>query len=391
MATKFILALYHKHIFNPVAIAVVITAFVINQSARWWVGTLVMLPFVLIGGILIVRKIKRADMVFAFLITSVIVTFGLAVVSGQNLLIIAKEIFIDSPLFFFAFIMLTEPLTTPPTKTLQIWYGGLVGFLMAPQVHIGSLYFTPELALVVGNVFSYVVSPKSKLLLTLKEKVKVAEGVYDYVFGANRQLAFAPGQYLEWTLGHASPDSRGNRRYFTIASSPTENEIRVGIKFYQPASSFKASLVTMKPGDRLVAGQLAGDFTLPKDPAQKLVFIAGGIGVTPFRSMIKYMLDTQEKRDIVFFYSNKTVKEIAYTDLFDRAVEELDMRIIYTLTDLAQIPPQWQGEKGFITAQMVERDVPDYAERMYYISGPRSMITTFEKALADIGCSPPKY
>src|SRR5206468_2445876 len=77
-----------------------------------------------------------------------------------------------SCLLFFAFIMLTEPLTTPPTKRLQIMYGALVGFLFVPQIHIGNIYSTPELALIIGNIYSYIVSPKTKLLLHLQQRLK---------------------------------------------------------------------------------------------------------------------------------------------------------------------------------------------------------------------------
>ena len=190
VASKYILALNRKHIFNPAAIAVAITALAFNQAASWWVGTAWMMPFVFVGGVLIVRKIRRANLVWAFLIVATIsilgngLTRGLGLASLPNLF---ERILLDTPLFFFAFIMLTEPLTTPPSRGLRIWYGVIVGALFAPWVPIdlpfvGAVYATPELALVVGNVFSYAVSPKRKLLLTLKEKVPQTPDVYDFVF-----------------------------------------------------------------------------------------------------------------------------------------------------------------------------------------------------------------
>src|SRR5260370_1410080 len=120
---------------------------------------------------------------------------------------------------------------------------------------------------------------------------------------------------MEFTLAHPHSDSRGNRRYFTLASSPTENLVHLGIRFYDQGSSFKQAMFQMNGKTQFVAAQIAGDFTLPTDPSQKLVFIAGGIGITPFRSMLKYLLDTHQRRDIVMFYANRRVDEIVYKDV----------------------------------------------------------------------------
>lgn len=388
--SKYILAVNRKHIFNPAAFAVALTAITINQSASWWVGTAWMLPFVLIGGFLMVRKIRRFDLVLSFLVAAVVTILAFNLTSGLGITSSWRQILVDSPLFFFAFIMLTEPLTTPPTKGLQIIYGGLVGFLFAPQIHLGSLYSTPELSLLAGNVFSYLVSPKKKLLLTLKEKVQLAPSLYDFVFATDTGMKFRAGQYLEWTHEHDKPDNRGNRRYFTIASSPTEEEIIMGVKFYDPPSSYKKSMLAMEPGDKMLAGQLAGDFTLPKNPKEKSVFIAGGIGVTPFRSMIKYLIDVNQPRDIVLFYSNKVISEVVYTDIFDQAVERIGLKVVYALSDVAQIPAGWQGKVGMVNAKMIADEVPDFKDRTFYISGPHGMVTAFESTLSGMGVSKSK-
>jgi ferredoxin-NADP reductase/Na+-translocating ferredoxin:NAD+ oxidoreductase RnfD subunit len=385
MASKYILALYKKHIFNPVALAVAVTALTLNYSASWWVGTAVMLPYVCLGGILIVRKIKRADMVFAFLFTALLATFALGIYLGKDLYILGKQAVLGSPLLFFSFIMITEPLTTPPTKNRQIIYGSLVGLLFSPFIHIGQIFFSPELALLAGNVYSYLASPKKKLMLTLKEKIKLGPGLYDFIFASKHKLAFASGQYLEWTLGHSPADSRGNRRYFTLASSPTEKEIVMGVKFYNPASSFKKHLFGMRPGQNILAGQLAGDFTLPKDPSQKLVFIAGGIGITPFRSMVKYLIDKNQKRDIIIFYANKNPDEIIYKDIFGQAEQKLGIKTVYCVSKTAAVPQDFTGQVGRIDEQLIKSRVSDYQNRMFYISGPRSMITDFEQTLIRLG------
>jgi ferredoxin-NADP reductase len=123
-----------------------------------------------------------------------------------------------------------------------------------------------------------------------------------------------------------------------------------------------------------VAGQIAGDFTLPADPQQKLVFMAGGIGITPFRSMLKYLIDVQQRRDIILLSMNKTANEIVYTDVLDVARARLGVKTFCTLTDMTALPRNWTGFVGRIDAQIIESAVPDYLERTYYLSGPPEMV-----------------
>ncbi|MHB8750029.1 MAG: FAD-dependent oxidoreductase [Aggregatilineales bacterium] len=387
MASKYILAINGKHLFNPVAFAVALTALTLNQTASWWVGSGPMLAFVLVGGLLIVRKTRRSDLVFTFLGVAVVTTLALTFINRDDLVAALQNIVLYSPLVFFAGVILTEPLTTPPTTKLQIIYGVIVGFLFSPQVHFGLVYITPELSILIGNVFSYIVSPKAKLILKLKEKIQTAPDTYDFIFVPNRKLAFAPGQYMEWTLGHEMPDSRGNRRYFTLASSPTENTMRLGIKFYdrKKSSTFKKALLSMNGTQEIVASQLAGDFVLPDDPKQKCVFIAGGIGITPFRSMIQYLLDMRQKRPITLFYANRSAADIVYKDVFDRAQQQLGIKTIYTLTDTKPHPPTWKGRVGYINAQMIKQEVPDYQKCVFYLSGPNAMIENFDTILSNMG------
>ncbi|HWY79390.1 MAG TPA: hypothetical protein VNW29_03465 [Candidatus Sulfotelmatobacter sp.] len=384
IASKYILAIRKKHIFNPVAIAIGITALVGVGSASWWIGTLPMIPFALLG-LLIVRKIGRYDLVFYFFTAAFVTMFIFTLLHGGDLLRIVQAAFGSSALFFFAFVMLTEPLTTPPTKSLQCIYGAVVGTLFVPQLHIGMFFTTPEIALVIGNIFSYVVSPKVKIIAPLLEKRQISSDIVDFLFAPGKRLPFFPGQYMEWTLQHPKTDSRGNRRYFTIASSPTENTVRLGIRFYKEGSSFKNAMLAMQSNSQIVGAQISGDFTLPKDKNKKLVFIAGGIGVTPFRSMIKYLIDTNELRPIVMFYANKRADEIVYSDIFNQAEKQLGIKMVYTLTDQINVPVNWQGRVGRIDTTLIQQEVPDYMERTFYLSGPHSMVVAYEEVLRGMG------
>ncbi len=386
MASKYILAINKKHIFNPAAVAVAITAVAIGRSANWWVNSIYLLPFVLVGGLLVVRKIRRFDLFFSFFVACLAGIVVTVLFREGDILATLQKTLTHSSVFFFAFAMLTEPATTPPTRKLRIIYGALVGILFNPAMHIGSVYSTPELALVVGNIFSYIVSPKQKLVLQLKEKLASATDVYDFWFSSDKKLKFKPGQYLEWTLGHEHQDIRGMRRYFTIASSPTEEGIMAGVKFYPNSSTFKHSLLFLNSGETIVAAQLAGDFVLPEDKKKKLVFMAGGIGSTPFRSMIKYLLDKNEKRDITFFYSNLSPQDIAYKAIFDQAQKQLGIKTVYTITG-QPFPPDWTGPTGFVDEAMIRREVPDFKDRIFYISGSRGMVLAFTDTLGRMGVS----
>ncbi|HEX5430243.1 MAG TPA: RnfABCDGE type electron transport complex subunit D [Patescibacteria group bacterium] len=381
MGSKYLIAYRRRHIFNPAALAVVATFYLLGMGASWWVGNVWMVIPVIIMGVLFVRKTRRWNMVYTFLAVTILTTLAFSLYEGAAIGPVLKALVVYSPLVFFATVMFTEPATTPPTQRLQIIYGIIVGVLASPFTHFGNFYMTPELALVFGNVYSYAVGSKERLQLTLAQKRELSGNVWEFVFEPLK-FKFRPGQYLEWTIRHKA-DLRGNRRYFTIASSPTEDNLRLGVKFYDKSSSFKKTLQDLPPGSKLFAGQLAGDFTLPSDPSKKLVFIAGGIGITPYRSMLKYLLDKNEKRPAILFFSNRNADEIVYRDVLDEASEKLGIKTVYTLT--GDVPADWAGERGRLDADKIVRHVPDYKERTFYISGTQNMVTSTKDLLSGMG------
>jgi len=387
MASKYIVAINKKHLFNPVALAAVIMTFV-GHPVSWWVGNLSMLPFVLVGGVLVVYKLRRFDVVLSFFYGVLMSLLVFSILEGNDFLSSLQLSLVYSPMIFFAAIILTEPLTMPPTHNWRMIYGFLVGVIFTPLFHIGSYILTPELAIVIGNIFSYLVSPKSKLVLQLKEKIRIAPDIYDFIFEPTKKLAFQPGQYMEWTLGHEHPDSRGIRRYFTLASSPTEKDLRVGVKFYRHSSSYKEAMLGMPIGSEIIAGQLAGDFVLPGNENRPIVMIAGGIGITPFRSMVKYLLDTHQNRPVVLFYSNKHFDDIVYQDVFEHAQHEMGMKLVYAVSNTRNVPRGWDGHVGRITEDLIKHEVPEYKNCVYYISGPNSMVESYRNLLQSIGINP---
>ena len=369
-ASKYILSFGHKHLFNPAAIAVVLTATGFGNSASWWIGNPYLALPVAVSSYLIVRKIRRQDLVLCFLFTVIILSLGFGMIKGSNPLTILNIIFLHSSLLFFAGFMLTEPLTSPTTNDLQFIFGTIVGFLFVPQVHIGSFYFSPEQALIIGNIFSYLSGSKHKLILTLKEKNRLTPDIYEFIFSANQKLNYLPGQYLEWTLDHPQPDQRGNRRYLTLASSPSEKDLRIGIKIQENGSSFKKALLSLDKSP-VIASQLSGNFTLPKDRSKGYVFVAGGIGITPFRSMIKYLVDMNLKMDIILLYINNNESEVVYRDIFDSA----GIKTIYYNTDTS----------GYFNETSFPKLISDFKDRIFYISGPHGLVSTAENILKTLG------
>lgn len=364
MSSKYILAINKKHIFNPAAVAVFIAYLIFKQGASWWIGQAPMLPLIILGGILVVKKISRIEMLVSFLILSSVTLLFYTHHIDQILLSIQ---------WFLAFVMLIEPLTSPTKKRDQIIYGGLVGFLTSSNLNFGPLFLSPEVSLLLGNIFSYLFSQKRRFILTLKNKRNLARDVIEFSFQSDHKINFKPGQYLEWTLAHKS-DTRGARRFFTIASSPEENQIKSVIRFSPNPSSFKRTLEEAKVGQQIMVSVVAGEFTLPDDKDQKLALLAGGIGVTPFISMVKHLINTGEKRDIVLIYSNKTGAEIVEKDFWKKA-QKLGVRVVFVLT-----------EKGTrIDEGLIKKEIPDFKKRIFYISGPLSMISAFKKALKKMG------
>ena len=381
-ASKYILAVGRKHLFNPAAFGAMASAVFLDHPATWWAaGNALLLPVTIVGGILVVRKVQRFDVVAAFVVAAVVTV--LATMPPPDYANAVRETVLYTPLAFFAFVMLTEPLTAPQGWLLRCLFGALVGFLFAPNVHVGSFYLTPEIALLVGNLFAWAVSPKHRFILTLERIERSAADAYDFVLRPDRHLAFQAGQYMEWTLGVRRPDSRGNRRHFTIASAPTADDVRLGVKFYPEASAFKRALAAMRPGDTIFASQLAGSFTLPANRDAKLAFIAGGIGITPFRSMLELLLDRDEARPIVVLYGNEYVTDIAYRDILDECGRRLGIPTIYAVAKEGPLSPDMV--RGLIGAKLIRAAIPDFRERTFYVSGPQPMVVAVRRTLRAMG------
>jgi ferredoxin-NADP reductase/Na+-translocating ferredoxin:NAD+ oxidoreductase RnfD subunit len=369
ITSKYVITYNKSHLFNPAATGAFVAGELFHKYPSWWVGTKFITPVVVVGGLLILRKMKRFTMVGVFLGTFILyLIYGTN--SGGDIHFLWLEL-ISTQVLFFAVVMLTEPMTSP-TKTIKIIpYAVLVGIFYS----VTRLKFSPEEALLLGNLFTFIVSRNRRYELRFVNKIKEAEGIFSYIFSKPPRFSFVPGQYMEWTVARNKTDSRGNRRYLTISASPTEPGLLFTVKFpTQKPSAFKAKLNQLRPGDKILASHLAGSFTLPKDSSKKIALLAGGVGITPFRSMAKYMIDTKEKRDVALIYSANSDSEFAFRKLFSQAGEF--------------------GLKSFyISGEHVDQDrlkslLPDFAQRRFYISGPYGFVNVIEESLLKMGVGP---
>src|SRR5688572_28479949 len=179
----------------------------------------------------------------------------------------------------------------------------------------------------------------------------IAENIKTFWFKPAKPVHYVAGQFTELYLPHDGADDRGTRRWFTLSSSPTEPLVSITTKFSDPGSSFKRTLAGLKPGTALALASPMGDFVLPKDASRPLVFVAGGMGITPMRSMIKYLLDCHEQRDIHLIYAVTKREELAFEPLFTA----------YGLkfTTVIKNPPQgYTGEAGSLSAERILQLAP---------------------------------
>lgn len=217
--------------------------------------------------------------------------------------------------------------------------------------------------------------------VTLDHVENVAQNIKTFWFKPERPLRHIAGQFIELRIPHQNKDKRGDKRWFTLSSSPTESLLSITTKLSpRDGSTFKQALLNLNSDSTITMSDTMGDFVLPKDQSIGLVFVAGGIGVTPMRSMIKSLYDKGEKRDITLIYGANQAAELAFTDLFDEA----EIKFIPLVSEPSA---GWKGETGKLSAERILALAPDYQNKYIYLSGPEPMVETLFKELQKLGVS----
>ncbi len=211
----------------------------------------------------------------------------------------------------------------------------------------------------------------------VKQIIERAPDVRSFRFNRPEGLDCFAGQYMIVTL---KSDGEELREPFTISSSPTERDYLEMTKKLT-GHPFSNALASLKEGDKVSIEAPFGDFTF-KGEYGKIAMLAGGIGITPLRCMIRYATDEKLDTKIILIYSNRFEDEI----VFKNELEEMqklsrNLRVVYTITRPNE---KWNGRRGRIDKEMIQKEIPDYMERVFYICGPPKMVEAMVAILKEM-------
>ncbi len=197
---------------------------------------------------------------------------------------------------------------------------------------------------------------------------------------------FIPGQYFFITL---NPQDEVHKEelthHFSIVNSPNQKGVlALTTRLRLEQSLFKRTLNDAKVGDEVEIGKIAGSFVLPDETQKPLVFIALGIGITPFISMLRYSFEEKKPFDFTVIYSDNEVKSMAFLDeLKKMEADNQNMRLIQSVTR----QEDWDGEKRHVDSQFIKEYLGDFASRLYFVSGPPSIVEKVASSLKEAGIS----
>lgn len=215
----------------------------------------------------------------------------------------------------------------------------------------------------------------------LTRRENVARGTTAFHFIRPAGFEFRAGQTIDLTLiDPPETDAEGNVRTFTIASAPFEEHLMIATRMRDTA--FKRVLRDAPEGLEVRAEGPSGSFTLHKNPSKAAVFLAGGIGVTPFRSIVLQATKDEPARSLTLLYANRHPEDCAFLhELEEVAKRYPGFRFVPTMTDLDPSQPPWTGETGRIDDAMLRRHVPELNGPIYYLAGPPAMVTAMRTML----------
>jgi ferredoxin-NADP reductase len=219
----------------------------------------------------------------------------------------------------------------------------------------------------------------------LKDREEVAEGTMAFRFEKPSGWTFKAGQYLDMTLLDPSEtDSEGNIRSFSIASAPHEESLMVATRMRDTA--FKRVLKTMPFGTVVKIEGPSGDLILQDDSTRAAIFLAGGIGITPFRSIVRWAAKEKSPHRIILLYSNRRPEDAPFlADLQSLEKVNPNYKLIASMTEMKKSHRPWNGETGLINQEMLGRYLKGAASPIYYIAGPPGMVKGLQEMLRKAG------
>jgi len=220
---------------------------------------------------------------------------------------------------------------------------------------------------------------------TLLGRTEVAEGTMAFQFEKPKDFVFKAGQYIDLTLSGSQPGpSNGLTHTFSIASSPFEKELVVTTRMRTTAFKQAISILPIGSGVR-IEGPM-GSFSLHNNTARPAVFLAGGIGIAPFLSMLFYAREEKLRHPIVLFYANRYLEDAAFIDeLWKLERANPKFRFVPILTRTDKNYRGWKGETGHISSEMLLTHVGILRNPIYYIAGPPTMVAAARRTLIEGG------
>lgn len=213
----------------------------------------------------------------------------------------------------------------------------------------------------------------------------IAEGTMAFHFSRPEGFEFRAGQSMALSLiTPPETDDEGSSRTFTIASAPHEAGLLIATRMRD--SAFKRVLKSLPPGSPLNMDGPDGDMVLENDAALPIVFLAGGIGITPFRSMAVHAAQAQLPHRITLFYGNRRPEDAPFLDeLRELEARNPNFRLVALMSAAEKSAPPWRGETGYIRRDLIERFVAEPQAALYYFAGPPAMTEAMHALLAEMG------
>ncbi len=213
----------------------------------------------------------------------------------------------------------------------------------------------------------------------IKEIIQRTHNIKSFRLDVGDIVDFKAGQFMCVRL----KTEEECKRYLSISSSPTE---KCYLEFTKriTESDFSRALDSSRPADKLQIQYPLGKFTLEDnhiDRNTKIAFLSGGIGITPIRSIAKFIVDKKIGIDVALVYANRSIRDVAFKEDFDAMQKEYSgIKVAHVLCEAA---PDFKCTVGLINAQIIKNEVPDYAQRKFFICGPPAMVASMKKILSD--------
>ena len=395
-ASKYLLVVGGRHVLNPAAFgAFLLSVTGLSHDVTWWVATPLLLPFVAVGALLVVIRVRFLAPAALLVVAGAVLQALGQLQYGQAPLAGLGTALTSTPLVFLAGFMLSEPFTLPPRRWQRLLEAVVVAVVLALpyflQIGFGTLAPSPQLAVLVGNLLALALARPIATRMRFAGRRQLTPTTTEFSFRPDRPVPHRAGQYLELQVPHRDADRRGTRRTLTIASAPADpsGEVRVALRTTDRRSSFKQALDVLPLGSQVRAATVNGAFTLPRDRGVPLLLVASGIGITPFVSQLQeeagLVAGGAAPRDIVLVDRVPSPDDIPYAEVLEAA----RVRVLLVCPEpesLAGVglPDHWHVTDRF-DAETLRSVLPEPRARVAYVSGSPRFVARARRVLRGVG------